>query len=192
MKAILFFMLLLSGFVSQAQQTNDWKKYIPAQPVDFIVLLSTNKGGPRQLTAKDSASLSAKEMEQIALSNKKITDAFHDTEFPLNNYATYLEVYEIKQQVKSPKDVLALLELFPNTHCSELPSGGRCIPIYRDCIVFYYQSKPVYALKICFDCEYIYSTPDTYEAKCLAEQEQLTKIRNEWIKKGLIDLYERQ
>ncbi|MDF2454843.1 MAG: hypothetical protein K0R51_836 [Cytophagaceae bacterium] len=191
MKVLLFFMLLLTGFVSQGQ-TMDWKKYIPAQPVDSIVFLSTNKGGPRQLTAKDSASLSAKEMEQIALSNKKITEAFHDKVFPLNNYATYLEVYEIKKRMTGQKGILSTLELFPNTTCTEIPSGCRCLPDFRDCVIFFYQSKPVYALKICFECEEIYSTPDTHEAKCLGEREQLTIIRTDWIKKGLIDLYERK
>lgn len=191
MKALLFFMLLLAGCVSQAQ-TIDWKQYILAQPVDSIVFLSTNKGGPRQLTAKDSASLSKKELEQIAVSNKKITDAFHDKVFPLNNYAAYLEVYEIKKRMTGQKGILSTLELFPNVHCAEIPGGCRCLPDFRDCVIFFYQSKPVYALKICFECEEIYSTPDTREAKCLGAQEQLTIIRTEWIRKGLIDLYERK
>ncbi|MDB5256875.1 MAG: hypothetical protein JWM14_1570 [Chitinophagaceae bacterium] len=192
MKPILFFILtLLSISICQSQST-DWKKYLPAQPVDSIVFLSTNKSGPRVLTAKDSSSLSQKELQQVAVLNEKIITAFKDERFPMNDYSSYLEVYEIKQQVHTPKEIITILELFPNYHCAEIPSGGRCIPDYRDCVLFFYQSKPVYALKICFGCEVVDSTPETYEAKCLAERTPLNKISTEWIKRNLIDLFERQ
>lgn len=193
MKSIVFFiasLFILCSFCNG--QTIDWKKYIPAQAVDSIVFLSTNKSGPRVLTAKDSSSLSKKELQQIAVLNTKIETAFKETRFPLNDYTAYLEVYEIKQQIHAPSEILAILELFPNVHCAELPSGGRCLPDFRDCVVFYYRCKPVYALKICFGCEFVYSTPETYEARCLAERSPLNKISTVWIKRNLIDLFERQ
>ena len=193
MKLILFLISTLVILSSLCRaQTVDWKKYIPAQPVDSIVFLSTNKSGPRVLTSKDSSSLSKKELQQIALLNRKIKTAFKETTFPLNDYTTYLEVYEIKQQIHTQSDILAILELFPNVHCAEIPDGSRCLPDFRDAVVFFYQSKPVYALKICFGCEFIYSTPETYEARCLAERTQLNNISTVWVKRKLIDLFERQ
>ena len=192
MKPLLFFILaLLSISICQSQPT-DWKKYIPAQPIDSIVFLSTNKAGPRGLTHQDSISLSKKELQQVVLLNEKIVKAFAEKEFPLNDYASYLDVYEIKQQVHTPQEILPILELFPNAHCTELPSVGRCMPDCRDSVLFFYKTKPVYALKICFGCKVIYSTPDTYEAKCLAEETHIHKISTEWMKRKLIDLFERQ
>ncbi len=191
MKSILFFILTqLSISICQSQSIN-WNNYLPQQQIDSIVFLSTNKSGPRVLTKKDSSSMSQKELQAVEILNQKIQTCFHSNQFPTNNYSEYLEVYEIKQQVSTLKEIAPLMELFPHTKCTSL-AGDRCPPQFRDCVLFFNKGKLVYVLKICFDCDYIYSTPDTYEAKCLANIEPISKIMKEWITRGLIDLYERQ
>lgn len=106
-------------------------------------------------------------------------------------FLDYLEIYELKKSITKKEEVEKLVQLFPIDNCKSYPVS-RCIPLYHDCVVFYKGSIPIFAFKICFGCFDVVSTKENPSAKCLANQEPMDKIMQEWIRMGLIDLYLRE
>ena len=189
-RIFLLFYLLSISLVNSAQ-VMDEEVYISGEIPDSIVFLSSNKTRITQLSEEQLSTMSNEEIEKVNLLNRKIRAALDTSAFPLNNYRDYFEIYETQKSISEESEIRKLLELFPVLNCGSLPSQSRCSPIYRDCMIFFKHGRPFFALKICFSCSHVVSTPDTHEARCLAEKSTLTNIMHEWVERGLIDIYER-
>lgn len=189
MRKNLFLILIICcySFHARSQNTIDWKNYLPQQAIDSIVILSTAGTEAPSLTKQDSVTLTAEQLRQLAIQRNKIRAAFYDTIFPVNNYTTYLDVYDNKRYISTFHEISAFIKLFPYNHCTSV-SGDRCPHVLRDCVLFFYRHKLIYALKLCLTCHYSFSTPYSHEARCLADPEHINAIAREWVRRGLINL----
>jgi hypothetical protein len=160
-KITLLFFLIFISTVAFTQHLN-WDEFFPGVQPDSILLLSTNK---------QSAKL-------------------HEETFPLADFSSYMNLYELKKHIQDKKEIESIVKLFPRDTCTTYPHS-RCLPNFRDCVVFYKKGKPCSAMKICFECEAVVSTPATDNARCLADEKYLQPIREKWIAVGMYDLFKR-
>jgi len=80
--------------------------------------------------------------------------------------------YENKRVVTDTSTIRGIIQSMPNETCEKFPVSRCGNNIYRDIILFYYENKLVFTLKICRECDATVSMPYKPESKCLANNMQ--------------------
>lgn len=178
--------LLIFQLTLSAQDSFNWQDYLPEQKIDSVVFLSPIKTEPHILTKKESQNMTKTQLRALNRFHQQVRDFHYTVNDPITEYSEYLMIYEIKKSVSNTETIKSVVKLLPKDSCKTV-NGDRCIPVYRDCALFYAKGRIVFGLKICFNCLYVRTTPDRQEGRCLGNKEHISEIFNTWDKLGLID-----
>jgi hypothetical protein len=184
MRLTLFFILsirlILFSSISYGQDSFSYQDYFPKQKVDSVEWYYGNI-----LSKKDS------------ILNLQLDQEIYyiDEIFPFKNLTILTASYFEKRAVLTDEsDIRELIHVFPIDSCESYPVW-RCSRNYRDILVFYRNGIPVSVLKICFSCRttcFVSSDGQIdRNAKCLSNPLPIKEIAKEWIRRGWIDLRER-
>jgi len=147
------FTLFVVQFFALAQQNKtavNWQIFLPQSEVDQIILFNTNGNNDKNL-------------------NRNIYSSFVYEENHSDSLTKLLpQYYENKRVVTDPTIINEIVTAMPKDTCSANPEN-RCVPQYRDIVLFYNKNKLVFTLKICMECGVVVSMPYKAESKCLAK-----------------------
>jgi hypothetical protein len=177
-----FFHLKLS-----AQDSFKWEDYLPAQQIDSIVFLAPIKKEPHILSVREKHSMTKAESKALKRFHEEIKNFHQKVYEPLTEYSEYLNIYELKKTISNINDIRDIVRLLPKDNCTLITARDKCVPVYRDCALFYAKGKIVFGIKIAFHCQYVLTTPDIQAGRCLANDEHISEIFYEWDKLGMID-----
>ncbi len=180
-------LILFIGLIhfSYSQNNFSYQDYFPKQEVDSVQWYF---GG----IAKENA----EKIDTTKNVSQNLEIYFLNDDFPFDNSAPLLENYLEKRAVlKEEADIQQLIQVFPITSC-ESYAVTRCHTVYRDILIFYKNGTPVLVLKVCFTCKKVCFVSNNGEqdenAKCLSNHSSLKAITREWVRRGWIDLRNRE
>ena len=187
-KTLLFiFISIICHLNLSAQDSFKWEDYLPEQQIDSIIFLAPVKKEPHILTVKEKQGMTKAELKALKRFHDEITKFHQRILEPITEYSEYLHIYEIKKTVSNATDIQDIVKLLPKDKCDTIAAREKCVPVYRDCSLFYSKGKIVFGIKIAFHCQYIHTTPDSQSGRCLANDKHISEIFYEWDKLGMID-----